>query len=187
MIKPKWDAHRASMDAAKVALVKQLPPRDAREWISDELRQIYQIFWDHCANGVSEAAYHQLLEEMLDLGALMHLTQQFPSLLSMPVPYQVRKFFYSNYELLRDVIAHCVNDEGKPYARWCVKQAAVGKEVVRITHIAHALWKWYYYTHLPIATRFERFGREDFSSDKYERTLAKVIKEESVKPKQNEG
>jgi len=108
-----------------------------------------------------ELEIDSLAFSILDLGALFHATSMCPSLVSMEVPFGIRREFYESHERFGDMIHAALNHRDHYFNLWTSYSGYRGLVAsCNKADIARALWKWYYTVFEPVAVRFSRNGSE---------------------------
>lgn len=142
--------HEQSFDAAFIRV----------KYVGRHLQCVYEAMTE------DRIDHHHVADKILSFGASMVLTELSPSLVSMNVPFAIRRQFYGSFEQLGDLIYNSLNSEDYYYNRWKSLHGSSGDVTLNKSSIARRLWQWYYSILGPVSDRFKLFGQE-FNSNSF--------------------
>lgn len=152
----KWDAISIDEKTKQTALTEMhsLERNKARAaWTLREFQEVYES-WS------GDRPIEDLSSEILDFGGCMVKFDVKPSLISMGVPFHIRRQVYEYYEVLGELIHLSLNAKDLHYNAWAEKQASRKRAPIDKSIIARRLWEWYYSVFEPVAKRFVASGTE---------------------------
>lgn len=162
MKRMKWEAIIMVPEEKQEALkqVKTYSVELARaKWTACEFQEIYCEWIDPQMDSVCPNLTAISLE-ILDFAGCLVKFDTYPSLITMHVPYGVRRLMYEHSIQFERLIYTALNAGDHYYSLWAEKQNGRGRSVLDRASLAQALWRWYYSVFEPTSIRFTKFGTE---------------------------
>jgi len=132
------------------------------KWTACEFQEIYFSLCDE-QSADPETWLKSTCCEVLDFGGCMAKFNVTPSLISMTVPFGVRRQCYELRDQIEAMVYTALNSNDFYYNVWAESQKRRNRAVISKAQLAKALWKWYYTVFEPVATRFSQVGSEHHS------------------------
>jgi len=132
------------------------------KWTACEFQEIYFSLCD-MHEGDQTPWLNATCQEVLDFAGCLAKFGIAPSLVTMSVPFGVRRQCYEMHQHFEALFYTALNSNDFHFNFWAESQSRRNRVPLSKALLAKALWKWYYTVFEPIAIRFTQIGSEHHS------------------------